>query len=119
MTFVAFKAIDSALNGQNGGFDPHTLPPITSTLLHSLSKALLRRPICGTRLFRVSVPVSSIELATDFYSRALNSPGTRVSLGRRYLDVDNLAERSFYWTDPFGKKLCFVREVIPFTGGLL
>jgi hypothetical protein len=24
---VAFKAIDSVLRGQNGGFDSHTLPP--------------------------------------------------------------------------------------------
>jgi hypothetical protein len=26
---VAFKAIDSVLRGQNGGFDSHTLPPTT------------------------------------------------------------------------------------------
>src|SRR5208282_3513087 len=28
VTLVAFKAIDSVLRGQNGGFDSHTLPPI-------------------------------------------------------------------------------------------
>ena len=27
MVLVAFKAIDSVLRGQNGGFDSHTLPP--------------------------------------------------------------------------------------------
>jgi hypothetical protein len=27
VTLVAFKAIDSVLRGQNGGFDSHTLPP--------------------------------------------------------------------------------------------
>jgi hypothetical protein len=27
---VAFKAIDSVLRGQNGGFDSHTLPPYLS-----------------------------------------------------------------------------------------
>jgi hypothetical protein len=25
--FTAFKAVDSALRGSNGGFDSHTLPP--------------------------------------------------------------------------------------------
>jgi hypothetical protein len=27
VVLVAFKAIDSVLRGQNGGFDSHTLPP--------------------------------------------------------------------------------------------
>jgi hypothetical protein len=27
VTLVAFKAMDSVLRGQNGGFDSHTLPP--------------------------------------------------------------------------------------------
>jgi hypothetical protein len=27
--FVAFKAIDPVLRGQDGGFDSHTLPPIS------------------------------------------------------------------------------------------
>jgi hypothetical protein len=26
--FVAFKAIDPVLRGQDGGFDSHTLPPV-------------------------------------------------------------------------------------------
>ena len=29
VTFPAFKAGDSVLRGSNGGFDSHTLPPIT------------------------------------------------------------------------------------------
>ena len=29
VVLVAFKAIDSGLRGQNGGFDSHTLPPPT------------------------------------------------------------------------------------------
>ena len=36
------------------------------------------------RLFRVIVPVSSVEFAANFYSSILNSPGTRVSPGRHY-----------------------------------
>jgi hypothetical protein len=30
VVLVAFKAIDSVLRGQNGGFDSHTLPPTYS-----------------------------------------------------------------------------------------
>jgi hypothetical protein len=43
---VAFKAIDSVLRGQNGGFDSHTLPPqliLTRALLSLRQRAVLKR----------------------------------------------------------------------------
>lgn len=38
------------------------------------------------KLYRVIVPVKSIEKATEFYSRILNMEGTRVSSGRHYFN---------------------------------
>jgi predicted enzyme related to lactoylglutathione lyase len=38
----------------------------------------------STRIFRVILPVSSIEQATTFYSSVLEQPGARVSPGRHY-----------------------------------
>lgn len=38
------------------------------------------------RLFRVILPVASIEQAAAFYSSVLGAPGTRVSNGRHYFD---------------------------------
>ena len=40
----------------------------------------------GARLFRVILPVSDIAKAAEFYGRALDSPGERVSPGRHYFD---------------------------------
>jgi predicted enzyme related to lactoylglutathione lyase len=126
--------------------------------------------MASARLYRVIVPVSSIEEAAIFYSAVLDEPGMRVSPGRHYFDcggtilacfdpradgdawdarpnpdhlyfaVDDLdsylqrvseqakgsivrpietqpwGERSFYCTDPFGNKLCFVDRGTVFTG---
>ena len=126
----------------------------------------------SARLFRVILPVSSIEEAAVYYSAVLDQPGMRVTSGRHYFScggvilacfdpradgddwdakpnpghvyfaVDDLdvhyarvsgrpngtvnrpietqpwGERSFYCTDPFGNKLCFVDERTVFTGGL-
>jgi catechol 2,3-dioxygenase-like lactoylglutathione lyase family enzyme len=36
------------------------------------------------KLFRVILPVSTIQAAADFYERALGIPGSRVSEGRHY-----------------------------------
>jgi catechol 2,3-dioxygenase-like lactoylglutathione lyase family enzyme len=38
------------------------------------------------RLYRVILPVSDIEAATDFYRALLGQPGRRVSRGRHYFD---------------------------------
>ena len=38
------------------------------------------------RLFRVIVPVTNIEEATDFYSALFDQPGFRVSAGRHYFE---------------------------------
>jgi catechol 2,3-dioxygenase-like lactoylglutathione lyase family enzyme len=38
---------------------------------------------------------------------------------RRPIETQPWGERSFYCTDPFGNKLCFVDESTMFTGGLL
>ena len=129
--------------------------------------------MASAHLFRVIVPVSSIEEGTAFYSAILDQAGNRVSPGRHYFAcgpivlacfdpradgdpwdatpnpdhlyfaVDNLeqyfrrvskqpkasivhpirtmpwGERSFYCTDPFSNKLCFVDERTKFTGGLV
>jgi uncharacterized glyoxalase superfamily protein PhnB len=127
----------------------------------------------GPRLFRVILPVSSIERAAAFYGHVLGQAGERVSEGRHYFgcggvilacfdpradgdpwdaapnpdhvyfavrDLDACfervsttadativspvetqpwGERSFYCTDPFGNKLCFVDERTLFTAGLI
>jgi predicted enzyme related to lactoylglutathione lyase len=129
--------------------------------------------MASVRLFRVILPVSSIEDAAVFYSAVLGQPGVRISPGRHYFGcgstilacfdpradgdpwdprpnpdhiyfaVDDLedcyrrvserpngailrpietqpwGERSFYCTDPFDNKLCFVAENTMFTGGLI
>jgi uncharacterized glyoxalase superfamily protein PhnB len=128
--------------------------------------------MASARLFRVILPVSSIEEAAVYYSAVLDQPGKRVTSGRHYFScggiilacfdpradgddwdakpnpghvyfaVDDLdvhyarvsgrpngtvnrpietqpwGERSFYCTDPFGNKLCFVDDLTVFTGGL-
>ena len=127
----------------------------------------------SARLFRIILPVSSIEEAAVYYAAVLEHPGMRISPGRHYFGcggmilvcynpradgdiwdgdanrdliyfaVDDLeayfervkarpngtvlrpietqpwGERSFYSTDPFGNKLCFVDERTLFTGGLI
>lgn len=127
----------------------------------------------SARIFRVILPVASIDEAAAFYSAVLGMAGTRVSPGRHYFGcgpvilacfdpradgdpwdakpnpdhiyfaVDDLeeycrrvsaqpkaviqrpietqpwGERSFYCTDPFGNKLCFVAEGTSFTSGLI
>jgi uncharacterized glyoxalase superfamily protein PhnB len=127
----------------------------------------------SARLFRVILPVSSIDQAAAFYRAVLGQPGERVSPGRHYFgcggvilacfdpredgdpwdatpnpdhvyfavtdlescydrvaarpDAMSLSpiqtqpwgERSFYCTDPFGNKLCFVEEGTLFTAGLI
>jgi len=40
----------------------------------------------GTHLFRVILPVSDIEAASDFYTQVLGMSGIRVSGGRHYFD---------------------------------
>jgi catechol 2,3-dioxygenase-like lactoylglutathione lyase family enzyme len=40
----------------------------------------------AAHLFRVILPVSDIEAASDFYAGVLGIPGTRVSGGRHYFD---------------------------------
>jgi predicted enzyme related to lactoylglutathione lyase len=84
VTFVAFKAIDSALSGQNGRFDSDTLPPINSIGRAPHAKERSLASMSEPRLFRVIVPVSDIELAAAFYSAILNPTGVRVSSGRDY-----------------------------------
>jgi len=37
----------------------------------------------------------------------------------RPIETQPWGERSFYCTDPFGNKLCFVEEGTTFTGGLI
>ena len=127
----------------------------------------------SARLFRVILPVSSIENAASFYADVLEQPGMRISPGRHYfgcggvvlacfdpradgdawdaapnpehvyfavpdlegsfarvskrrdavirkgIETQPWGERSFYCTDPFGNKLCFVDERTLFTGGLI
>lgn len=43
MTFVAFKAMDPVLCGQDGGFDSHTLPPYPFDLTEVAEKRGSRR----------------------------------------------------------------------------
>ena len=103
-------------------------------------------PMATARLFRVILPVSSIEEAAVFYSAVLEQPGMRISPGRHYFGCGGViltcfdpradgdawdakpnpdhvyfavGEWSFYCTDPFGNKLCFVDESTLFTGGLI
>ena len=40
--------------------------------------------MASTRLFRVIIPVSTIEGAASYYSAILQQPGTRISPGRHY-----------------------------------
>lgn len=129
--------------------------------------------VTSVRVFRVILPVSSIDEATAFYGAVLGQPGARISPGRHYfgcggvilacfdpradgdpwdatpnpdhlyLAVSDLdacyqrvtarpngtirkpietqpwGERSFYCTDPFGNKLCFVDDQTLFTAGLI
>ena len=132
----------------------------------------------SVKLFRVILPVTDIDKASDFYSCILGAPGKRVSDGRHYFDcggtilacfdakadgddevftpnpehlyfaVDDLdatykacqkagatfatgdvhdapagtistrpwGERSFYISDPFGNRICFVDRATVFTG---
>ena len=50
----------------------------------SLRTSVHSRVMASPRLFRVIVPVSSIEEATVFYSAVLDQPGRRISPGRHY-----------------------------------
>ena len=38
------------------------------------------------KLYRVILPVTSIDAAADFYAQVLGAPGLRVSTGRHYFD---------------------------------
>ncbi len=143
------------------------------TITHMSYASGGRANMASAHVFRVIVPVSSIEDATVFYSAVLDHPGRRISPGRHYFGcgsvilacfdpradgdpwdakpnpdhvyfaVDELekyfervselsgsfilrpietqpwGERSFYCTDPFGNKLCFVDARTTFTGGLI
>jgi uncharacterized glyoxalase superfamily protein PhnB len=40
------------------------------------------------KLYRVIVPVSNIELATEFYRKIVKQEGKRVSAGRHYFDCE-------------------------------
>jgi catechol 2,3-dioxygenase-like lactoylglutathione lyase family enzyme len=40
----------------------------------------------SAKLYRVILPVTDIEAATNFYRRLLEQPGQRVSTGRHYFD---------------------------------
>jgi predicted enzyme related to lactoylglutathione lyase len=42
------------------------------------------------RLFRVIIPVSNIEDATNYYSTVLEQPGKRVSPGRHYFECGSV-----------------------------
>lgn len=129
--------------------------------------------VTAVRIFRVILPVSSIDEAAAFYGAVLGQPGARISPGRHYfgcgsvilacfdpradgdswdatpnpdhvylaasdldlcyqrvaalpngtirkpIQIQPWGERSFYCTDPFGNKLCFVDEQTIFTGGLI
>ena len=127
----------------------------------------------SARLFRVIVPVSSVDEAAAFYSAVFDAPGRRISPGRHYfgcgqvilacfdpradgdpwdampnpdhiyflvndleeyhrrvsaqpnaviskpIETQPWGERSFYCTDPFGNKLCFVEDGTAFTADLI
>ena len=127
----------------------------------------------SARLFRVIVPVASIDQAAAFYAAILGQQGKRISPGRHYfgcgevilacfdpradgdaweaepnpdhlyfltdeleeyyrrvseqpdgrilrpIETQPWGERSFYCSDPFGNKLCFVQGGTAFTGGLI
>jgi catechol 2,3-dioxygenase-like lactoylglutathione lyase family enzyme len=45
-------------------------------------------PRVSAQLFRVILPVSNIERATEFYGHVLSSPGVRVSNGRHYFNCE-------------------------------
>jgi catechol 2,3-dioxygenase-like lactoylglutathione lyase family enzyme len=49
---------------------------------------LSERKVVPVRLFRVIVPVGSIEGAAAFYARVLGAQGRRVSPGRHYFDCE-------------------------------
>lgn len=52
----------------------------------------------------------------EFFARVSRQPGGSVV---RPIETQPWGERSFYCTDPFGNKLCFVDEQTMFTGGLI
>jgi len=63
--FVAFKAIDPVLRGQDGGFDSHTLPPYLSDATHVIEKRGGKRR--RYRIFiRFCVQVSAARVTTVF-----------------------------------------------------
>ena len=53
-------------------------------LVRGFDSTYTERYMASARLFRVIVPVSSIEEATVFYSALLDQPGRRISPGRHY-----------------------------------
>jgi uncharacterized glyoxalase superfamily protein PhnB len=61
-----------------------------------------------------------VYLAVDdldvYYARVSGRPNGAVD---RPIETQPWGERSFYCTDPFGNKLCFVDERTVFTGGLI
>ena len=60
VTLVAFKAIDSVLRGQNGGFDSHTLPPISHTIItYTRARVMIRVPVMIVTSFNALLIASS------------------------------------------------------------
>ena len=146
---------------------------LQSTLLCLTRKSVLLRFMPPARLFRVILPVASIDQAAAFYAAVLGQPGKRISPGRHYfgcggvilacfdpradgdpweaspnpdhlyfltdeleayyrrvseqpngrilkpIETQPWGERSFYCSDPFGNKLCFVQSGTAFTGDLI
>jgi predicted enzyme related to lactoylglutathione lyase len=52
----------------------------------------------------------------EFFARVSRQAGGSI---RGPIETQPWGERSFYCTDPFGNKLCFVDEQTMFTGGLI
>jgi uncharacterized glyoxalase superfamily protein PhnB len=157
---VALRRLLHRFSNQTGYFKVPSCGDYETRLLLNMSTA---------RLFRVIVPVSSIDEAAAYYAAVLDKPGRRISPGRHYFGcgqcilacfdpradgdpwdakpnpdhiyfaVDDLegyfrrakgqpkgsisrpietqpwGEKSFYCSDPFGNKLCFVDEATTFT----
>jgi uncharacterized glyoxalase superfamily protein PhnB len=52
----------------------------------------------------------------DYFSRVSSQADGSIDRG---IETQPWGERSFYCTDPFGNKLCFVEDPTKFTGGLI
>jgi predicted enzyme related to lactoylglutathione lyase len=65
---------------------PHATRVLQSAYLSKAASRLTLFHMASARLFRVIVPVSSIEDAAVYYSAILAQPGMRISPGRHYFD---------------------------------